>query len=171
MNAPHSAKLVAAFAECELHASVLAEATRSLPDRFEPSDVAKISVDVRRTLDQLAYRFMKLQDGLGEKVLPGVLTATLDPLPPDATFAEKLQRLERLGALASADGWRLGALAAADGWRLLREVRNSLAHEYPENPALQAAALTRLLVGVRDLLCIWGGIRVFADTRLNISGE
>lgn len=129
MNAPHSAKLVAAFAECELHASVLAEATRSLPDRFEPSDVAKISVDVRRTLDQLAYRFMKLQDGLGEKVLPGVLTATLDPLPPDATFAEKLQRLERLGALAS-----------ADGWRLLREVRNSLAHEYPENSALQAAA-------------------------------
>lgn len=160
MIAPQSAKLGAALAECELHASVLAEAARSLPDRFEAGDVAEISVDVRRTLDQLAYRFMKLQDGLGEKVLPGLLIATLDPLPPDATFAEKLQRLERLGALAS-----------ADAWRLLREVRNSLAHEYPENPALQAAALTRLLVGVRDLLRIWGGIRVFADTRLNIGSE
>jgi hypothetical protein len=35
----------------------------------------------------------------GEKVLPGLLVAALDPLPRDATVAEKLKRLERLGAL------------------------------------------------------------------------
>jgi hypothetical protein len=152
---PGSAKLAMALHECALHAAVLAQAAQSLPGRFEAGDVAGIGVEVRRTLDQLAYRFMKLQDGLGEKVLPGLLTATLDPLPPHATFAEKLQRLERLGAVPS-----------AEDWRLLREVRNSLAHEYPENPALQAAALTRLLAGVRSLLSVWGQVRLFADTRL-----
>ena len=74
---------------------------------------------------------MKLQDSLGEKVLPGLLLATLDPLPPAATFAEKLQRLERLGAVSS-----------AERWRYLREVRNALALEYPDHPAFRAVALT-----------------------------
>lgn len=71
----------------------------------------------------------------------------LEPLPTEATFAEKLQRLERLGVLSS-----------ARSWRLLREVRHSLAHEYPENPALQAAALTRLVAGVGDLLLLGSGV-------------
>lgn len=73
----------------------------------------------------------KPQDSLGEKVFPGVLALTLDPLPPEAPFAEKLQRLQRLGVLGS-----------VETWRLLREVRSALAHDYPENPALQAAALS-----------------------------
>lgn len=157
MTTSGNAKLLAALAECRLHAEVLAEAAHSLPARFEAADVAAVSAEVRRTLDQLAYRFMKLQDALGEKVLPGLLAATLDALPPHATFAEKLQRLERLGALPS-----------ADAWRLLREVRNALAHEYPENPALQAAALTRLLAGARELVSVWHAARTFVDTRLNL---
>lgn len=157
MTTSGSPKLLAALAECQLHAEVLAEAAHSLPERFDAADVAGISAEVRRALDQLAYRFMKLQDALGEKVLPGLLVATLDALPPHATFAEKLQRLERLGALPS-----------ADAWRLLREVRNALAHEYPENPALQAAALTRLLGGARELISVWRAVRAFVDTRLNL---
>ena len=64
-------------------------------------------------------------------MFPGVLALTLDPLPPEAPFAEKLQRLQRLGVLGS-----------AETWRLLREVRSALAHDYPENPAMQAAALS-----------------------------
>ena len=58
--------------------------------------------DQRRLRDQSACRFMKLQDSLGERVLPGILTQAQaqaqEPLPPEATFAEKLQRLERLAA-------------------------------------------------------------------------
>jgi hypothetical protein len=60
---------------------------------------------------------------LCDTILPGLLIATLDPLPPELTFAEKLQRLERLGAVPDAARWH---------W--LREVSNSLAHGYPENP-------------------------------------
>jgi hypothetical protein len=149
------AKLQAALAECALHAQVLEQAAAALPADFTPESAGAVDSETRRWLDQAAYRFMKLQDSLGEKVLPGLLAATLDPLPPEATFAEKLQRLERLGAVP-----------AAERWRWLREVRDSLAHEYPENPELQAAALTRLVQGVRELLLTWAAARTFAQTRL-----
>lgn len=149
------AKLDAALAECGLYAQVLGDAAAALPEVFSAEMAATVDADRRRWLDQAAYRFTKLQDSLGEKVLPGLLAATLDPLPPDATFAERLQRLERLGALPS-----------VGRWRLLREVRNSLAHEYPEHPELQAAALTRLVGGARELLLFWAAARAFADRHL-----
>lgn len=155
MNESSRAKFDAALAECRRHAAVLDEARRALPAGFAAPDVAAIDREQRRLLDQLAYRFMKLQDSLGEKVLPGILTLTLEPLPPEATFAEKLQRLERLGVVAS-----------AGTWRLLREVRNSLAHEYPENPALQAAALTRLVKGAGELLELWSGVETYCAHHL-----
>jgi hypothetical protein len=149
------AKFEAAMAECALHASVLAEAASALPAAFGAEDVAGIDPGRRRLLDQAAYRFMKLQDSLGEKVLPAVLLLALDPLPPDALFGEKLQRLERIGAVPS-----------AQAWRTLREVRNSLAHEYPDHPALQAALLTRFVRGVRELLDYWEAVRRFVASRL-----
>ena len=155
MTGPGRLKFDAAVVECRLHAVVLAEAASRLPTRFTAADMALIDSELRRSLDQLAYRFMKLQDSLGEKVLPGVLSLTLDPLPPEVTFAEKLQRLERLGVLES-----------VETWRLLREVRNALAHDYPENPALQAAALSRLLKGVTDLLALWSGVERYISERL-----
>lgn len=149
------AKFDAALAECALHASVLRDAAGGLPEVFSADDVRSIGVEQRRLLDQAAYRFMKLQDSLGEKVLPAILDLTLDPLPPEASFAQKLQRLERLGAIPS-----------AAAWRQLREVRNSLAHEYPDHPGLQAAGLTRFMRGVADSLALWEGVREFAVDRL-----
>jgi hypothetical protein len=137
-------KLLAALAECRLHAEVLASALAHLPARFAEEDAALVDPERRRWLDQAAYRFMKLQDSLGEKVLPGLLDLTLDPLPPEAPFAQKLQRLERLQVIPS-----------AEAWRVLREVRNALAHDYPDQPALQAAAWTRFIAGAAELLATW----------------
>lgn len=149
------AKFDAAIGECRLHAAVLDEARGGLPATFAAEDVASIDSERRRLLDQAAFRFMKLQDTLAEKVLPGILDLTEEPLPTQATFAEKLQRLERLGVLDS-----------VATWRLLREVRNSLAHEYPENPALQAAALTRLVRGVAELRRLWSGVESYCAEHL-----
>jgi hypothetical protein len=150
------AKLRQALDECGLHAGVLAQAAEHLPPVFDVESAQGVDGELRRWLDQAAYRFMKLQDSLGERVLPGLLAATLDPLPADAPFAQQLQRLERLGAIAS-----------AQSWRVLREVRNGLAHEYPDNPALQAASLTRFVRGIGELLATWSTARAFAD-RLDV---
>lgn len=148
-----SAKLAAALAECGLHAQVLAQA----PDELEPllpfdaSTVAAINPAQRRLLDQIAYRFGKLQDSLGEKVLPGLLLVAQEPVAPEATFIEKLHRLERLGAVPS----------AAD-WKLLRELRNALAHDYPDAPELQAAWLNRLATSIPTLLGMAQSAQAFA---------
>jgi hypothetical protein len=149
------ATLPAALAECRLHAEVLTEALSDLsPAAFTAEDVTRLGSDQRRVLDQLAYRFGKLQDSMGEKVLPAVLDLVQEPLPPGATFAEKLQRLERIGAIAN----------AAD-WRRLRELRNQMAHEYPDQPHIKAAVLNRFVQGVGELLAVWGRVQEFTQAR------
>ncbi len=145
MSDADRAKFDAAVDECRRHADILGPARQGLPAAISPADVGTSAT--RRLLGQAAYRFMKLQDSLDEKVLPGILRLLLEPLPPEAPFAEKLQRLERLGVV--------GSVAS---WRMLREVRNSLAHAYPENPARQAAALTRLVQGVDEPLVLWTAV-------------
>lgn len=145
--------LRAALGQCEQHAGILTQDLALLPVEFDAAAVGQLSDERRRVMDQAAYRFMKLQDVLGEKVLPGLLNATLDPLPPESPFAQKLQRLERLGAIPS-----------AQSWRTLREARNSLAHEYPQHPELQAAQWTAFIQAAAQLLVIWGAVRRFADS-------
>lgn len=145
-------RLRASLEECRLHALVLARDLELLPAGFSVEEVGSLSDETRMVLDQAAYRFMKLQDALGERVLPGLLEFTLDTLPSDAPFAQKLQRLERLGVVPS-----------AEQWRLLREVRNALAHEYPENPALRAASLNRFRAGLAGLLHAWHHVSAFAE--------
>jgi hypothetical protein len=138
-------KLQAAIAECQLHADVLADALKELGDvRFNAESVQNLSREARRLLDQMAYRFAKLQDSLGEKCLPGLLLMAEEPLPPSATFAEKLQRLERLGAIGS-----------VGEWRELREIRNQIAHEYIDQPLLMAASINRFIDASRCLLAQW----------------
>ncbi len=155
-----SAKLAAALAECGLHAQVLAqaldEAQPLLP--FNANTVSAINPLQRRLLDQIAHRFAKLQDSLGEKVLPGLLLAAQEPVAPEATFIEKLQRLERLGAVPS----------AAD-LKLLRELRNALARDYPDAPELQAAWLNRLATSIPTLLGMARSAQAFAR-RLQLPG-
>lgn len=151
MTTPLPVKLAAALAQCAVHAQVLADAAALLPPRFTAQDIVGIDAALRRVLDQAAYRYMKLQDSLGERVLPGLLNLAEEPLAPEATFAQKLQRLERLGVIPS-----------ADTWRVLREVRNALAHEYPDDPALQAAAMTRFRRAVDELLGLWQGVAASA---------
>jgi hypothetical protein len=86
-----------------------------------------------------------------------LLAATLDTLPPEASFAQKLQRLERLGAVSS-----------ATAWKRLREARNSLAHDYPDHPDVQAAVLTHFLGAAGALLAEWGQARRFS---LSLAGQ
>jgi len=86
----------------------------------------------------------KLQDSIGMKFFPMLLELMEEPISEDAAFAEKLQRLERLGALES-----------VERWRQLREIRNQVAHEYEDAPALKAAVLNRFIDEVGSLLAIW----------------
>ena len=149
------AQLQAALDECQHHAAVLHEARIDIGrTRFAPESVDDISSETRRILDQLAYRFGKLQDTLGLRVLPGILDLSEEPLPESTPFGEKLQRLERLGVIRN-----------VDQWRTLRELRNQLPHEYVDAPALKAAALNRFIDGVDSLLELWRHLAGYAQRK------
>ena len=146
-------KFRAALEECRLHAEVLREARADLgAARFSPEEMTALPKERRRLLDQLAYRFVKLQDSMGMKLLPGLLVLAEEPLPESTPFGEKLQRLERLGALES-----------ADRWRQLRELRNQLSHEYEDVPELKAEGVNRFVGGVDELLDLWAQAEAFSN--------
>jgi len=70
-------------------------------------------------IDQLVFRFTKLQDELGTNTFRYVLVYLQEDIL-DKPFRDILNRLEQLKIIDS-----------SDTWLALRELRNDLAHEYP----------------------------------------
>jgi hypothetical protein len=78
-------------------------------------------------VDAFVARFARLQDTLGDKLLPALLVALGET--PGAAL-DNLDRAERLGWIAS-----------SDVWMAVRRLRNQMIHEYVEDPAVLANAL------------------------------
>lgn len=101
-------------------------------------------------IDQFVGRFAKLQDAMGSKLLPLVLELTKEQGELEA-YLDKLNRLEKIGALPS-----------VDEWLELREMRNAFAHDYPEDSELQAAILNRAFSKADRLVEILQHVKQFA---------
>lgn len=85
-------------------------------------------------LDAFVSRFGRLQDTLGDKLLPALLRASLERT---GSQFDNLARAEKLGWLDS-----------MDAWVALRELRNRLIHEYVDEPERLLQALHAALAGV-----------------------
>lgn len=81
-----------------------------------------------RLLDQLLFRFTKLQDAMGLRLVPATLATFSEPFE-DWPMIDRLNRLEKLGFLNVSD------------WLRWREIRNRLAHEYPDQPETRFATI------------------------------
>ena len=84
-------------------------------------------IDLAERVEAFVSRFGRLQDTIGDKLLPAFLTAHGER---PATFMENLDRAERLGLIADAQAW-------ID----TRRLRNQMVHEYVEDPVVLASAL------------------------------
>lgn len=105
--------------DAQLFAEPLNEAAiRQLPQDDE------LSVRV----DAFVARFGRLQDTLGDKLLP-VFLGVMEEKP--GAMLENLDRAEKLGLVKS-----------ADTWVALRKLRNRMIHEYVSDPSELASALT-----------------------------
>ena len=71
-------------------------------------------------IDQLIFRFSKLQDAMGEKIFPFILVLSKEDVKKK-TFIDILNRLEELEVVDKTK------------WLKLREIRNDIAHEYSFN--------------------------------------
>lgn len=87
---------------------------------------------------------------MGAKLLPMALELTKEQGDLEA-YLDKLNRLEKIGALPS-----------VDEWLELREMRDAFAHDYPEDSELQAAILNRAFSTADRLVEILQHIKGFA---------
>ena len=83
--------------------------------------------DLAERVEAFVGRFARLQDTVGDKLLP-LLLAVLGENP--SAVIDNLDRAERLGLLKS-----------ADEWMTIRSLRNQMVHEYVEDPAVLVSAL------------------------------
>jgi len=145
------------LAECALHATVLDQGLLDAKVWMPISHSITIEKELLRILDQIAYRFSKLQDSMGEKVLPLVLQLAQETLPENATFAEKLNRLERIGAIPS-----------VEEWKKFRIVRNSIAHDYADDPEMRNSAINRFLEGAEKLSTLFRFVKEYVAIHFSI---
>ncbi|MES1956048.1 hypothetical protein [Salinisphaera hydrothermalis] len=85
------------------------------------------NADEAERVEAFVGRFGRLQDTLGDKLLPAYLSAEGES---PGTALDRLDRAEQLGLLSS-----------ADEWLAMRKLRNQMVHEYIEDPNILADAL------------------------------
>jgi hypothetical protein len=105
-------------------------------------------------LDQLIYRFSKLQDIMGTRLFKQILEA----LEEDITglpFIDILYKMEKLNLLDE-----------AKDWIKLRQTRNTVSHEYPFLKETQVEELNLLSEEVEKLEKIWLNLKAYANKRL-----
>jgi hypothetical protein len=97
---------------------------------FTPARAATLREDVllSERLDAFAARFARLQDTLGDKLLPALLNAVGEPV---GSALDNLDRAHRLNLLDQ----------PAEAWLAARALRNRMVHEYIRQPALLADAV------------------------------
>jgi hypothetical protein len=102
---------------------------RLFEEPFTPARASTLSEDaaLAERVDAFVARFSRLQDTLGDKLLPVLLAAVGEDR---STLIDRLDQAERLGWIES-----------SDEWMAIRQLRNQMIHEYIEDVELLANAL------------------------------
>jgi hypothetical protein len=108
--------------------------------------------DEAEVVDAFVSRFSRMQDTLGDKLIPVLLRLVLEPL---GSALDNLNRAEKLGWVSSADAW-LDA----------RSQRNKLVHEYMDEPDVFLDALRTALEHVPLLIETYNRINRYAHEHL-----
>lgn len=136
-----TATIDSAITEGESHLEKMHKSDRYLKTLhpITPATLQSLDEESVLRLDQFVYRFTKLQDSMARRFLPSLyalLEADTEPKP----FLDILTRLEQLGVLPS-----------VQTWQRFRNLRNNLAHDYPESLEQTADTLNQLLKTWGDL--------------------
>jgi hypothetical protein len=136
--------------ECNQHKKRLLGAKNRLKDyiplsveRYNILDEVYIS-----TIDQMIFRFSKLQDTMGDKIFPSILELNGEKVKV-MTFIDRLNRLEELELLYK------------DEWMNLRKDRNEIAHEYSFNQDEVVDSINLIFNRVDDILKIYLDIYLY----------
>ena len=109
-----------------------------------------------KTMDAFIYRFIKIQDKMGDKLFPAYLQL-LQEYDDDMPLLDVLNDLERLRVIDS-----------AQEWIEFRKLRNSLTHEYPGNEDEIIEALRAAVLAYQKMKTVYNKIKNDVKTRINL---
>lgn len=109
--------------------------------------------DLAERLEAFVSRFGRMQDTLGDKLLPSLLRSLAER---PGSVLDNLNRAEKLDLLTSVVEW-LDA----------RNLRNKLIHEYMVNAEDFALALNSAHAAVQLLVATYNAINLFAHSRIS----
>lgn len=155
------ATIESSIRECASHWRWVERARRLLAPTFPLGDGSLDALSERNVelIDQMIYRFTKLQDSMARRLLPAIhalLEGTTEPVP----FLDILHRLEAIGIIAS-----------AEKWQVLRNLRNYLAHDYPESATQTTVTLNQLYDELPELGRMYQRIAADFRRRFPTDGE
>ncbi|MEY3787824.1 MAG: hypothetical protein RLZ75_2031 [Pseudomonadota bacterium] len=109
--------------ECHKHIDRMNKAHQKLMPYFPLTKDGYSAFDDDKSsyLDQYLYRFLKLQDSIGQKLFKAVLAYKKEEVS-NKSFIDIINRLEQLEYLQD-----------VDAWFMLRDTRNQLAHDYEDD--------------------------------------
>lgn len=128
------AKIHSSIKECDSHIEKLTRG-RGLLSAFFPLDeksFKELNNDQIEHIDQFIYRFTRLQDSMGKRLFPSIISYVDNDLT-SLSFLDILARLEQLGIIKS-----------DHDWQFFRNLRNNLAHDYPDNLKVMVETLNLL---------------------------
>ncbi|MBC8323342.1 MAG: hypothetical protein H8E70_07225 [Candidatus Marinimicrobia bacterium] len=96
-------------------------------NRFENLSETEVQI-----IDQFIFRFMKLQDSMGEKLFRALLIF-LDENIEQKPFIDILNRLEKLEIIDD-----------VESWKRLRDIRNELSHQYEDDSEDMSIAINKV---------------------------
>ncbi len=148
-----------ALTTCNTHEETLRDTLSEISLRsLDESEIDHLEKQDRRLLDQFAYRYTRLQDDMGAKLIPAILRALGEEIAAIPVM-ERLNRMEQLIWLPSADEW-------SD----LRRIRNEFTHDYPESAHERYERLQLAFTSARRLTEILSLFRQKIDERFEFRG-
>lgn len=139
---------------CNIHSERLKSALKNL-EKIIPLSVSQYKLLNEQDLsfvDQMSYRFGKLQDAMGR--LLRILLLTIGEDVSQLPFIDVLNRAEKLGIIDR-----------AHEWITLRELRNLLTHEYSEKIEDIVEGINKLYQISNRLLEIYDRIKKYINKR------
>ena len=103
--------------------------------------------------DQLIYRFIKIQDSIGRRLIPLIIEYT-ESNTDQLSFIDKLNILEKYGVIE------------AKTWQLYRELRNNLTHTYPEEREDIVESINLLLHEAENIQAFYNSLQQFIESKI-----
>ncbi len=151
-------KLTEAVQLCTIHSERMHFAGEKVKDHF-PLDKEKykqLQPEELSFMDQLIFRFSKLQDSMGGKLFPAILENLGEDIR-ELPFIDRLAKLEKLNVIGS-----------ADEWMMLRETRNIVTYEFPFVTDEMIEGLNLLVKHQQVILDILEQVKDFVKNRFEL---